>query len=412
VGELVLIAGRDPTRHAGGAESYMIGQALAAQRAGYAPHVFTLGRRTETVQAGFGVVHRVATPARPILAYSAFLHRPWLLPALLEFLRGRPGSHVIHAHSGWAWIAAEASARLNAAGQPTRTVASFYATVDREESAKARGAVVRASARRRLTYGLLVAWVRAVSVPTERRGYLAADVIMVNYDTVRRLLIEAYGERAGIQRLAYAAPAAFRDDDPPANRARDTDRPPLIVAVSRHSARKGLDVLIRALAGLRDGGVEFRAALVGGGKLLAAHRSLVRELGLAAQVSLPGVVPDPSPYLRACDVFVLPSTGEGGSGSVSVLEALQAGAPIISSAVDGIPEDLTHDRDALLVAPGSAAALRDALARMLADDSLRERLSRGARATYEARFAAEPAAVALARVYSSLGLDPRLSGRS
>ena len=109
------------------------------------------------------------------------------------------------------------------------------------------------------------------------------------------------------------------------------------------------------------------------------------------------------PYLRECTVFVLPSTQEG-SGSVSVLEALQAGAPIIASAVDGIPEDLTDDRDALLVTPGAVDELSEALARMLGDEPLRRRLAAAGRLLYERRFTAAAAAADAGRLYRSLGL--------
>jgi glycosyltransferase involved in cell wall biosynthesis len=239
--------------------------------------------------------------------------------------------------------------------------------------------------------------------------------VTVNYESVRCLLEGAYGPRAGIHRLPYAAPTAFLDSadtesvEPLAKaKVSARNRPLAIVAVSRHSARKGLDLLIRALAGLRDAGVPFRACLIGTGTLLGAHRRLVRSLGLEEQVTLPGRVPDVMPYLRDCDVFVLPSIEEG-SGSVAVLEALQAGAAIVSTGVDGIPEDLSHEVDALLVAPGSVPDLRDALARMLADDALRRRLAAAGRELYERRFAPDVVAPPLGEFYASLGLSPAVA---
>jgi glycosyltransferase involved in cell wall biosynthesis len=123
-------------------------------------------------------------------------------------------------------------------------------------------------------------------------------------------------------------------------------------------------------------------------------------------VSVPGRVRDIRPHLAECDVFVLPSIAED-SGSMSVLEALQFSKPIIASAVDGIPEDLTDEQDALLVPPGDASSLADALARMLADQPLRRRLSSCARALYERRFAPHAAADDHGRLYASLGLLPR-----
>jgi glycosyltransferase involved in cell wall biosynthesis len=405
IGELVLIAGRDPLRHAGGAESYMVAHAHAATRAGLRPTMFVLGRSSDVLELDYCRLERVATPARPIVATAAVLHRPWLLRALVAYLRDRSGPHVIHAHSGWSDIAARACRELRATGVQASAVATFFTTAEHGELAKYRGAIGHGSARLRILHAWKLGWVRLVAVPSERRGYHAARCVTLNYESVRRLLEQAYGPRPGVVRLPYAAATAFAPERPRAESAHRnaTDGPALIVAVSRHSARKGLDVLIRALSALRDDGVPFRACLVGTGTLLGAHRSLVRSLGLEAHVELPGSVPDVMPYLHDCDVYVLPSVEEG-SGSVAVLEALQAGAAIVSTGVDGIPEDLTHEVDALLVAPGSVGELGDALRRAVQDGPLRARLGTAARALYDRRFAPEVVSEALADFYASLGL--------
>jgi glycosyltransferase involved in cell wall biosynthesis len=239
---------------------------------------------------------------------------------------------------------------------------------------------------------------------------------------VRRLLVDTYGIRAEIRRLPYASPAAFgaAPDEPdlpdataipakpavPAHLAElQPATAPLIVVVARHDPRKGLDVLLRCLADLRRAGIPFRACLVGPGTLLASHRELAARLGLGATTALPGYVDDPFPYLLHADLFVLPTLEEG-SGSVALLEALQAGCAVVATACDGIPEDLVHGESALLVPPGEAGALRGALHLGLVDGALRRRLAAGARAVYETRFSRHAFVAALAGVYGELGLTP------
>jgi glycosyltransferase involved in cell wall biosynthesis len=102
---------------------------------------------------------------------------------------------------------------------------------------------------------------------------------------------------------------------------------------------------------------------------------------------------------------VLASTEEG-SGSAALLEAIQAGTAIVATGVDGIPEDLSHELDALLVAPGSRDELRDALRRVLEDVALRRRLGTAARALYERPFAPGVVARSLGTFYETLGLTP------
>jgi glycosyltransferase involved in cell wall biosynthesis len=175
--------------------------------------------------------------------------------------------------------------------------------------------------------------------------------------------------------------------------------------VSRHDPRKGLGVLLRALAGLASDGVPARACLVGPGPLLDDHRKLADGLRLGESVAITGQVADVMPYLRAADIFVLPSLEEG-SGSVSLLEALQSGTAVVASRCDGIPEDLADERDALLVAPGDPGSLQAALARLLRDAPLRRRLACRARSVYETRFSADALVSALAETYTDFGLRP------
>ena len=109
---------------------------------------------------------------------------------------------------------------------------------------------------------------------------------------------------------------------------------------------------------------------------------------------IPGWVPDPFPYLRAADVFVLPSLQEG-SGALALLEALQAGCAVVASDIDGVPEDVVHGENGLLVPPGDATALGRMLETVLVDAGLRARLAKGARATFETRFSADVFAAAI-----------------
>jgi len=89
-----------------------------------------------------------------------------------------------------------------------------------------------------------------------------------------------------------------------------------------------------------------------------------------------------------------------------VLEALQAGAAIVASDLDGLPEDLTAGRDALLTPPGEVFPLARAIRQLLEDRELAARMGAEARATYEQRFAAPVMARELRALYSELGLEP------
>lgn len=419
---VVFVTGWNPARGKGGGSAYVRAHMRAALRAGYEPHVFCIDAENGTSEESFGAVHRVlpARPFRRVLAtaaagtpqgflghwfgsfafspYNSGAHAARLRTAIERFLAGRRGPHLIHGFYTWGCVGLDVRARLRQRGVECAVVNSFYSTARHEVEGKAYGA------RRplhRATVGVERLWIEAAVRRRERRAYRESRLVLVNYDSVRRRLLAEHGPGAETRKMPYCAETAFLDP-PPAPDGAPPPGDPLIVSVSRHDPRKGVDVLIRALAALRARGVRHRACLVSGGPLLASHRRLVAELDLADTTTLTGWVDDTRPYFRRAGIFVLPSLQEG-SGSLSLLEAMQAGAAIVASNVDGVPEDVADGVSALLVEPGDVGALARCLERALGSRELRLRLGRNARAGYAAKFSPDGFAAALGGVYAELG---------
>jgi glycosyltransferase involved in cell wall biosynthesis len=427
-GPLVLISGKDPLGGVGGHQSYIRAHALAAMRAGYEPHIFCVAGRSCITPAEFGVVHRVGSPLLP--EPPAATHGPLLAHAVAHLLGCRSGPHVIHGFAIWAAAGVIASRSLARRGLRAVPVASAYGTRAHELSAMQSGLGPHHGLVNRLHYRAWVRWVRTVDDPLEGWGYSRSRLVLVNYESVRTILTRAYGDSLRIRRIPYTVPEALLGSDPVPERSdvahglRERDprasvpasiarlRPadaPLVLGVSRHDPRKGVDVLLIALARLAQRGVPFRACVVGPGRLLEAHRRLAAELRLEGRVTIEGRVEELAPYYAAADVFVLPSLAEA-SGSVAIIEALRAGLAVIASACDGIPEDLEDGVDALLITPGDPAALATAVAAVLTDSTQRARLAARARACYERRFSPERFVSALANVYEEVGsFDERIA---
>lgn len=455
---VTLVTGRDPSAGMGGGSSYVRAHARAARLAGFEPHVFCLspgaGPATPPGDAGdadFAVIHRVPSSMGPLArwigdgqsperffahwlnanAHSAYLvplHGGRLAAAVERFLRGRPGPHLVHGFYTWGWVGLRVRRRMlrRDPGAGVVPIVSCFTVAADECRAKARGA--EATGAERWLFRSELLWARTAVAAYERHTYRRSRLVLVNYDSVARRLAQSFGAGLPLRKLPYATDLAFtrRDAKPLTLPSRPpgaaftvaaTDaaeapgaiaaagRPPRIVAVSRHEPRKGNGMLLRALALLRQRGAAFEAHLVSGGPLLAAHRELAHRLDLDACVALPGWVDDAFAHLRDADIFVLPSLQEG-SGSLSLLEALQAGLPIVASDVDGIGEDVAHGDSALLVPPGDPQALAAALERLLASPSLRRRLGARARSTFEERFAPPAFARALGDAYAAAGIRP------
>ena len=118
-----------------------------------------------------------------------------------------------------------------------------------------------------------------------------------------------------------------------------------------------------------------------------------------------GWAPDNRPFLAAADLFALPSRAEQ-SGSMAVLEALQYSLPVVATAVDGIPEDVTDGESALLVLLADPESLAAALVRLVDDPGLRDRIAAGGREAHERRFTADAFASGLREIYVRHGLEP------
>jgi glycosyltransferase involved in cell wall biosynthesis len=160
-----------------------------------------------------------------------------------------------------------------------------------------------------------------------------------------------------------------------------------IVAVGRLEPLKGFSRLLEALALLAHRGVEARLEVVGAGDQLPELQALTTRLGLAPQVTFHGFLPpdETIAVMRRATLLVHPPIERDAMPNV-LKEALAVGTPVIASDLAGASEILDGGRCGLLVPAGDVAALASAIARMLTDPALRERLASAGRRHMENRF--------------------------
>lgn len=161
----------------------------------------------------------------------------------------------------------------------------------------------------------------------------------------------------------------------------------LVGSIGRLDQVKSYDTLITAMAKTRDtanASSTPRLVLVGDGAERTRLEQLTADLDLADTITFAGTQEDPSRFLAAFDVFVLPSVSEG--LGLSIIEAMGAGLPVIGSAAGGIPEVVTHGASGLLFEPGDSAELADCLRELAGSEELRTRLGAAAKASVEEQF--------------------------
>jgi glycosyltransferase involved in cell wall biosynthesis len=149
----------------------------------------------------------------------------------------------------------------------------------------------------------------------------------------------------------------------------------IVLAVGRLAAQKGFGLLLDAAARWRDIEPGPLLVIAGDGPLAASLQAKGASLGL--MVRFAGRRNDVPALLAAADVFVLPSVWEG--QALILQEALRAAVPIVATRVGGNP-GLVGDDAAILVPPGDAQRLAEAVRAVLGDPALAARLSEAAAA--------------------------------
>ena len=151
----------------------------------------------------------------------------------------------------------------------------------------------------------------------------------------------------------------------------------LVAAVGQLIPRKGHRYLLQAAAELRASHTGFHVLIFGDGHLRNELQDQAESLGIADIVTLAGFREDLDDHVGCFDIFVHPALAEG--LGVAALKAAAAGVPVVGFEAGGLPEAVADGETGILVPPEDAAALREAIAALLADESLRTRLGSAGR---------------------------------
>jgi glycosyltransferase involved in cell wall biosynthesis len=303
--------------------------------AGHTVAVVSSGGEFEELLERHGIAHyRVEDSHGPL----ALVRRAWAFRRLLGAFR----PDIVHAHTLPPLIVALLA-------RPFGSSWRLVATVHNEFQ---RSAIMMGLAER------VIAVSDAVALALARRGVPA-----------RKLSVVRNGTIGGARGLASASlvPAPLQR--------------PAIVTVAGMFRRKGIAELIEAFVIIA---AEFPAAhlyLVGNGPDRASFESAAGHSAFASRIHFEGFVSEPQRYYASTDVFVLASRRE--PFGLVLLEAREAGCAVIGSDVDGIPEALDGGRAGILVQPGDADTLAQAMRELLGDPKRLEAQRRAARVDLE-----------------------------
>jgi glycosyltransferase involved in cell wall biosynthesis len=187
------------------------------------------------------------------------------------------------------------------------------------------------------------------------------DGVIAISAAIAALLRQAGVQENRIRRISSGVDAARFDRPIELNEVR------IIGCIGVLEERKGQRFLIEAAAQLKSRGLKLEYRFAGDGSLRGELENQAKRLGIDAETRFLGFVADTAKFLTGVDLIVMPSLFEG--LGVAALEAMAAGKPIIAARVGGLAESIVDGDTGILVPPGDAQALADAIARVAGSPS-------------------------------------------
>ena len=170
---------------------------------------------------------------------------------------------------------------------------------------------------------------------------------------------------------------------------------PLILTVARLVPKKGVHILVRALARLHGAGRRFRAMVVGGGPELSSLQKLAVHCGVSAQIEWKGALihSEVTSLMLGASVFVLPcviaNDGDRDGIPVVLMEAMAIGVPCVSSDFPAIRELIEDGVSGRLIPPADVNGVARAIEELICDSSLRAQIGCGGKDVVYAEFSTE-----------------------
>ena len=248
------------------------------------------------------------------------------------------------------------------------------------------------------------------SSPRDLKRKLKATRWVVTCTANGQRFLQSLCDRPGQVRLSYHGLDLSRFA-PPGKRQDRPDEPVMMVTVCRAVEKKGLDVLLDALALLpRD--LNWKWRHIGDGGLVKDLKKRADELGISSRIEWQGALPQTGVLAcyRASDLFVLPcriaANGDRDGLPNVIVEAQSQRLPVISTTVSGVPELVSDGENGLLVEPEDPKALSQALQQLIVNTGQRREMGKKGEEKVRRHFDHEKSITDLTGLFASIGITP------
>lgn len=351
----------------GGAEMALLQYIQALGREDFCHYIYSFGadgpmrKKIEALglKVNFGV--RMSTIKNPI----KFGFRLWLLVKDLFLFSKANNIHIIQSHLGQPNQLAVLVGKLS--GIPTfPTVHSTNAFIDERKLWVVQTHIIKL--------------VNAII-------YRLADKVITVSPEIKKIIKNRFGledSRVVVLKNGIIEPGSSKES-PIQNEFIDKEKSLKIVAVGRLVPMKCFDTLIKAVAEIvQQGFYDLSVFIIGEGEERLQLEKMICDLGIGEYIKLLGVRDDVIEIMRGSDIFVIPSSYEG--LSVAMIEAMSCSLPVIASEVPGLKDCICQGGNGILFQVGNYNELAQSILLLANDKKMKEKLSAGARASFEKEY--------------------------
>ena len=401
--KVFIISGKHPLQDSGGYATYAYSLCKCLLELGHEPHVIVFSAQSKVEETSIGIVHSVSSRIS-FLGTEGFPFWSFIFSRYINKIISKEDpaqKYIIHGIGPWGLTGTFLKRKHRDRIIP---ISSYFTTTGDEVYWLMRGIrITDYGLRLKLKYTLIYLLTVIFLKPFEKASIRKTDMVIVHYASSKDMLVRDYGTSEDIiKQIPYYSETYTKGkgESSQDNLGVLLDKP-LCVTICRQEPRKGINYLLRALKIIIDKDENINPVIVGAGELLEKNKKLAKRLGIDDRVHFTGFVEDISPFLENADVFVHPSVQEG-SGSISVLEAMRAGVPIVTAECDGMGEDIEDGISGLLVPIEDEVSLAEAIMKAMNNKSIASSMRENVVKAYNERFSLPAMIAGIGELYASL----------
>ena len=395
--KIFVICGKHPLKSSGGYATYTYALCKSLIELGHDVNTIAISDNNHIEESEIGRIHNVTSMFLPkksstTLTSTFFLWSHILDSSLRDLIENEKGKCVIYGIGPWGYAGIRARQKFK---EKVKLVNVFFTAFPHESYWLMKGSDVKDYGLiSKIKYSLIYLYARIILSVFEKASVIKSDRVLVHYDSAKNWLVteynvnpqmiskypyytEIYSKNSLYTKYDVSFTSTIKHDN--------TSKKFTCVSICRQEPRKGINYFLHALKKLKTKNVSIHAIVVGSGDLLEKNIELAKKLQIDDMVEFTGFVPQVLDILNRADVFVQPSLQEG-SGSLSILEAFLSGVPVITTNCDGLPEDIQHGFNGLLIPRMNSQAISDSILNLYNDRELSKKLAENAKKMVMEKF--------------------------